>query len=106
MGLVANSGEQMHALLYVSLFLFLGKLPLIVIERLTFLHSMFSMLREFYCIWQLIFFCIIGSSSIQPFVQFSTSLASEVYSSFAANAKEDDGPIIDGTAVPADGNRP
>ena len=53
MGLVANSGEQMHALLYVSLFLFLGKLPLIVIEWLTFLHSM---LREFYCIWQLIFF--------------------------------------------------
>ena len=103
MGLVANSGEQMHALLYVSLFLFLGKLPLIVIEWLTFLHSM---LREFYCIWQLIFFCVIGSSSIQPFVQFSTSLASEVYSSFAANAKEDDGPIIDGTAVPADGHRP
>ena len=47
-----------------------------------------------------------GSSSIQPFVQFSISLASELYSSFAAKAKEDDGPIIDGTAVPADGNRP
>ena len=50
MGLVANSGEQMHALLYVSLFLFLGKLPLIVIERLTFLHSM------------LIFFWVFDSS--------------------------------------------
>ena len=46
----------MHALLYVSLFLFLGKLPLIVIVWLTFLHSM---LREFYCIWQLLHFFLV-----------------------------------------------